>query len=116
MNFDESKVSYSIEASFDDVPVYGNASDSGDPVYDRRVENKILSYIRDNLSDPWAWAVVTVWATYDGLDGIEGVDFLGCCSYEDEDDFKDSDLYRDMCENAKEDLKFKLGQIVDILS
>lgn len=46
--------------------------------------------LKDNV---WAWAQVEVRASYRGL---EASDYLGCCSYESEEEFKKGGYYDDM--------------------
>jgi len=47
--------------------------------------------------DEWAWCGVEVRVTWNG---IEGADYLGCCSYESEADFRASGCFADMLEMA----------------
>lgn len=112
--FDESRVQYTIEARQDDVHVRGNAIASGNDDYDRRVEDEILA--RLDGGDVWAWAYVCVVATYPGIDGIEGRDYLGCCSYASELDFaNNSGYYEDMKKAACADLEAKLAAVAAVL-
>lgn len=108
--FDDSMVSYSIEVEEDFIDVRGNAMCSGDDDFDREVEDAIIARLNDG--DVWAWASVKVSARYDGIDGIEGVDYLGGCNYADEDDFKRDGYYEDMCNCARDDLYAQLEGIV----
>ncbi|MHC4121721.1 MAG: hypothetical protein ACYSWO_29975, partial [Planctomycetota bacterium] len=100
--FDDSKVSFEIEVWQDDACVRGNAMCSGDDDFDREVEDTIID--RLDGGDVWAWATVRVVARYDGIDDIEGDDYLGCCNYADEADFKAGGYCDDMCDVAKEAL------------
>ena len=95
------EVEYELIAEQDEIPVRGNALASGDETLDRQVEDDILARL-DN-GDIWAWASVKVTATWRGF---EGHDYLGGCSYEDEDDFvKRSGFYEDMKGEALRDLE-----------
>lgn len=107
--FDDSMVSYSIEAEVERIDVRGNAMCSGDNDFDKEVEDRILARLDDG--DVWAWASVKVTARYDGIDGIEGVDYLGCCSYADEADFRNCPYYDDMKDIARENLYAQLEGI-----
>ncbi len=111
--FDDSKVSYELEVCQDALDVRGSAMCSGDVDFDRFVEDSILKRLEDG--DVWAWATVKVTATYDGIDGVEGIDYLGCCSYRDEEDFKTCGYYADMKEEAREKLYTFLSGVVSIL-
>ena len=54
--FDDSMVSYSIEAEFDHIPVRGNIMCSGDDDFDRSIEDAVID--RLDGGDVWAWAAV----------------------------------------------------------
>ena len=115
MRFDDSKVTYEVTAEPDDIEVRGNAMASGNDEFDRRVENEILE--RCAGGDVWAWASVKVTARYDDIDSVEGVDYLGGCSYADEDDFKQAGgYYDDMKKIARDDLFAQLEAIHDTLT
>jgi len=113
--FDESKVSYDIECWAEDIPVEGNAMCSGDDNFDRECERRIYDELGNG--NEWAWCYVRVVARYDGIEGIEGVDTLGCCSYESEQDFIDNSMYyEDMKSEARDDLFGQLESIKQTLS
>lgn len=96
-----------IIAEVDDIPVRGNAMASGDDIYDKEVEDEIIS--RLNNGDVWAWANVTITASWSGL---YGSDNLGGCSYKNEDDFINSGHYYDsMVDAAVNDLNNKIAKI-----
>jgi len=112
--FDESKVTYSVYVSQDDTPVRGNAMDSGVDDLDRQVEDEIIE--RLNGGDDWAWALVHVVAKYDGIDDVQGDDYLGCCTYKDGDDFREnSGYFEDMMKVACDELRKKLDHIVSVV-
>lgn len=100
--FDDSKVSYELECHPEDAPVRGNAMCSDDPAFDREVENKILADLE--AGNDWAWCTVRVVARYEGVDGIFGDDWLGCCNYAGREVFLKCPYYEDMCAEAKADL------------
>ncbi len=95
-----------VLAEPDHVPVEGNASGSGDDDFDREVEHNILCRLQQG--DVWAWAAVTVvvaWCHF------EGRAHLGCCSYADEDDFRQPDGYfDDMVNEALEELNKSISE------
>lgn len=93
------QVEFILRAEQDDVPVRGNAMASGDDEADRKCEDEIIRQL-DN-GNVWAWASVSVEARYKGMTGI---DYLGCCSYKDEADFKKDMYYQDMKKQAYADL------------
>lgn len=101
MKFKESDVIYTLEAEEDHLDVRGNALASGNDAEDKKYEDEIICRLENG--DIWAWATVKVTASWNG---IEGVDYLGGCSYEDEADFKRAGgYYDDMKAQALEDLK-----------
>jgi hypothetical protein len=110
---DESKIEYRIEVEQDFIAVEGNAIASGDDYLDRQYCNEI--YKRLDSGDVWAWAAVTVVATYPGINGVEGRDHLGGCTYENESDFRSCGYFADMCNEAKQDLLVKLDAIKSVL-
>lgn len=95
-----SQVEFSILAEQDDIEVRGNALASGNDQEDKEVEDDIISKL--NRGNVWAWASVNVKASYKGM---EGNDYLGCCSYDSESDFiNNSCYYEDMKKAAYNDL------------
>lgn len=90
-----------LEAIPETVRVRGNASASGDDELDRDEENAIL--VRLDMGDVWAWftAKVTVRDSY----GREASDYLGCCCYEDEKDFKRGGYYLDMIKECLDQIE-----------
>jgi len=109
--FDESKVKYHLEVSQDDQDVRGNVLASGCDECDKRAEDEVIDRL-DN-GDVWAWALVRVVATYEGIDDIEGDAYLGCCVYYGPGDFKaNSCYYEDLKLEACNELREKLEHIV----
>jgi hypothetical protein len=79
----------------EDIPYEGNCS-AHDPETDRKQEQ----WIRDQLKsgNEWAWCTAHVIATFKG---VVGEDYLGCCSYLSEDDFRTTSMYyEDMVREA----------------
>jgi hypothetical protein len=106
-NLEEVKqaINYRLECLPEHVEVRGNASASGDDAWDKEIEDKILSALdQGNL---WAWCCVKVTAEYRGL---EGTDYLGSCSYESEEQFRECGGYfESMKEQAAEQLLDLIG-------
>jgi hypothetical protein len=88
---------------YDHAPIRGNAIDSGDEEYDREVEDQLIDEV--NSGNVWAWFSAEIKASYNG---VSCSDYLGCCSYEDEQDFRASDCYQDMVAQATDELREKL--------
>ena len=106
------QVVYAIEADFDDIPIRGNAIVSGDENFDREVEDELIE--RVNNGDVWAWASVKVIASIPGIE-LEGADYLGGCSYRDEEDFQQGGYYEDMKERALEDLEKQIHAVFNLI-
>ena len=107
------KLVYTVFADMDDLPVRGNAVDSGDAELDTKVENEILTLL--DKGNIWAWASVEVKCSVD-IDGVTfaGRDCLGACSYKDENDFKNGGYYDQMKEGARRDLLENLRDAVKL--
>ncbi len=84
----ETTVCLKAEPEF--VQVEGNASASGDDAFDRKVERAIIERVEQG--DVWAWAMVTVTVSWGPFSAS---DHLGCCSYADEEDFRQPRGYFD---------------------
>lgn len=89
-----------LEAIPETVRVRGNARAWSDEE-DRRYEEWIMSRLESG--DIWAWftAKVTVRDKY----GREASDYLGCCCYQDEEDFKRGGYYLDMIKVCIDELE-----------
>lgn len=105
-------VTIHITAEPDWAPVRGNAMASGDDALDKQVEDEILERLEQG--DVWAWVSVTVTASWQGQ---EASDHLGCCSYRDEDDFRqEGGYFDDMVEQALDTLNVELNELYTQLS
>lgn len=96
-------VTVSFAAEPEDEPVAGQFA-TDEPERDRELEREILS--RLGRGDEWAWfcARVTVsWGSF------SATDYLGCCSYESEEDFKKGGYYDDMVSEALGELNRKVA-------
>jgi len=105
------RIRIELEVYQDDAEVRGNAMCSGCDECDRRYEDEILERLNDG--DVWAWATVRVVARYDGINSVYGDNYLGCCTYKDEDDFKRCGYYEDMVSEAESELIAKLEELAD---
>lgn len=86
--------------------------DTGDAEEDKRMVQEILEAVEWN---PWAWCSVKVRAVWRGFEG--DWDYLGCCSYESEEDFKQPGGYYDgMKAEALESLNQLLADHYEDLS
>jgi len=86
--FKPQEVIFTITAEQEDLPIRGNAIASGDEDFDEKIAREIEADLdRGNV---WAWASVTVTASWAGF---AGNDQLGGCSYKDEDDFRKAGGY-----------------------
>jgi hypothetical protein len=109
--FDDSLVEYEMTVLPEDSPVRGNAMFSGDADYDREVEESIIEDL--DAGNEWAWCAVKMVARYPGVDNIEGTDYLGQCSYNDEEQFKQpGGYYDDMKAEARADLYNQIESIL----
>ena len=93
------EIEITVTAHESNIPVRGNAIVSGDNIFDRQVENKILEELEYN---EWAWCDITVMAS---IRGIRGYAYLGACSYKSKEDFINAnDYYTDLVSEATDDL------------
>jgi len=84
----DQKVEITIEAMPEDTPIRGNCMASGDSDFDERVALSIEEKLE--AGNVWAWCQVKMTAKWAGFEGTE---FLGCCSYNDAEDFKNCGGY-----------------------
>jgi len=84
-------------------PIEGNCS-AWDPETDAETARWILKELE--AGNEWAWCCVTVTTSLE-IDGktYKGFASLGCCSYESEADFRNTDYYSDLCLEAFRDLQ-----------
>jgi hypothetical protein len=101
-------VTFTIECLPEDSQVRGNAIDSGNSDFDKSVEDKIL-YELENGND-WYWCVAKVTAEWRG---IKGDTYLGGCSYESEEQFKQDLYYENMRREAYNELINNLKSLAE---
>ena len=106
-----SDVRFTLTAEADETPVRGNALASGDDAEDRAAEDAILA--RLDRGDVWAWAVVTVRATWRGYSAEA---HLGCCSYDDEARFRADPYFADLCAEALSALNDEVATMAEDVS
>ncbi len=104
-------VEIKLEALEEDIPVRGNAIDSGNKEHDRQVEDQILKDLEEG--NEWAWCCARVavkWGQF------RSVVHLGACSYANEEDFKKGGYYEDMILEALEDLNKQVAQAAESIA
>jgi hypothetical protein len=106
----ESEVTFEVLCLDEEIPVRG-AFASGDDAADREDEARILRELE--RGNTWAWCCVKVRAVWCGF---QGTDYLGGCSYDDEEDFKRCDYFGDMKAEALERLNLELALIAERLA
>lgn len=106
------EVEINFTALREDVPIHGNAIDSGDRNFDVSVEAEISARLGNGDISAWFTAKVTA-----SWNDFEGVDYLGCCSYDSLTSFLNEDVpegvgsyYTDMKNEALEDLNRALAE------
>ena len=104
-------VTVRLDAIPDDIPVQGNACDTGDTQFDHQVVHEIL--MRLHQDDVWAWATVAVSVSWNGQEATE---YLGCCSYDDEEAFQQCGYFADMIDAALNQLNQDLQSLYQRLS
>jgi hypothetical protein len=102
-------VTFDLSCLEEDIPVRGNAMASGDADEDKRVEDKIIAELDHNL---WAWCCARVRATWRGFAGEA---YLGGCSYDSEDDFRNDQHFTDMCDEALDQLNTTLAVAAELI-
>jgi hypothetical protein len=109
-------VDISINVEPEHIPVQENLIVSGDEEFDKKCEDEIIA--RLDSGDVWAWCIVKVTVapkTLEYTDELNGFAYLGGCSYENQEEFEQSDYYKDMIDWALEDLNNKSKEIYECL-
>lgn len=97
----------------EEISPRGNALDSGDPAVDKEVEDEILARLERH--DVWAWCTVKIIVSFclvDDIPTLQNTQYLGCCSYKDEDEFQAGGYYEDMINEGIDELNKKLASIL----
>lgn len=101
------EIDFSLIVEQDFIGVRGNAIASGDEQFDKQYEDGILD--RLDSGDEWAWAMVEIRGTWNG---ISASDYLGGCTYDDEQDFiENSGYYDDMREAVRAEIQKQVEAI-----
>lgn len=97
-------VKFTLECLPEDASIEGNAS-ARDPETDRETER----WIRKQLAsgNEWAWCTAKVVCSWEGFHAAE---YLGCCSYESEQDFRDGGYFSDLCKETLARLNEQIAQ------
>lgn len=112
----EADVTFTIECEHEEEPIEGNAS-----AIDPETDAETCKWIRDQLDrgNEWAWCSVKVTAklkTASTLVELEGADYLGCCSYKSEEDFRQPGGYfDDMKHEALADLQRQIDELAPLI-
>lgn len=91
-------VTVTLRAEPEEIPIKGSFA-TGDDAGDRAIEQDIQQRLKND--DEWAWfcaAVEVRWGDY------SATEYLGCCSYDSEQDFRASDYFDDMVNAALDEL------------
>lgn len=96
-------VTFTLECLCEDIPIEGNAS-AVDPATDRTTEE----WIREQLAagNEWAWCTAKVTCQWDAFSAVK---YLGCCSYESEEAFRNDPYFSDLCAEALDALNEKIA-------
>jgi len=108
VKIDKTKIEYKIECLTEETQIEGNAS-----AINEETDARIAADIRERLENgnQWAWCTVRVTASIEGIT-LVGENYLGCCSYESEDDFcAEGGYFEDMKSEAKAELLEKIQDV-----
>lgn len=101
------QVTITVKCLEEHSPIRGNVIISDSPTLDKQVEDQIIADYENGNN--WAWCTVQVTAEWKG---ITGTDYLGQCSYNNEEDYKEnSGYYEDMKCTAYDELIKQLKQL-----
>lgn len=92
-------VKIGVECYPEDADVRGNAMVSGDDEADKKAEDEIIELLESG--EVWAWCCVEVAARWGSFSGHN---YLGCCSYRNEGDFREGGYFEQMIQEAIDDL------------
>jgi len=90
-----------FQALPEEISVRGNALASDDERLNKEAEDEILQRLESG--DIYAWFTAKV--TVRDEEGNEASDYLGCCSYESEKDFRAGGYFQDMVDECIRQLK-----------
>ena len=115
LDTDDPRIEIYTEALYEDIPIRGHALASGDTETDKQVEGRILAEL--DAGNEWAWCVARVWVRCKEWDEeeqethiIEEDEYLGCCSYNNEQEFKEGGYWNDMVDACIDRINARLPQ------
>jgi len=85
-----------LECLPETMSIEGNVLASGLDWQDQQAEAEVYEQLANG--NDWAWCMAKVTVTSD--DGRQECDYLGGCSYKNEEDFKTSGYYQDMIDHC----------------
>lgn len=68
--------------------------------------------VKKNASGKWGWCSVKVTGVLIDDHSFNGVEYLGCCSYNNKADFVNGDYYNDICKQIVSDVQKQLDRYV----
>ena len=93
------------------IPIVGNAIDSGDKTFDNKV---CLDILRDRHSgNSWAWCIGCVTVSFHCFKHTE---YLGACSYDNSQDFKDCLYHYEMVMTGLEEINIQIQTAAKIIT
>lgn len=98
---------YELFVHAEETSVRGNAQATDNPEDDRATEDWILRQL--NQGEEWAWCTVEVRAC---RGNAHASTYLGCCSYRNEVEFRESGYFDSMCEEALELLDARILKLM----
>ena len=110
-SINDKRLTWTLTAEPEEVSIEGNASAWGEPE-DSEYAAKIRAQL--DTGNEWAWCCVAVRVQFETETGeaFEGVDYLGCCSYRSERDFRRGGYLPQMREAAFDDLRMNMGHAI----
>ena len=98
---DKAEITYTIECLPEDMSVESGMFQREDGTHD----TELIEQIRNDYAsgNDWAWCCIKVTARIDGIP-LEGVDYLGGCSYRDQAEFEACGYFEDMKKEARASL------------
>jgi len=100
-------VQYKLSARIDDANVYKNVTHTETRVHDAFTISGILA--RLGAEDIWAWAFVEITCRVPNYASV-GTACLGCCTFENEEDFRRGESFDDLRRTARKALQARLAK------
>jgi hypothetical protein len=92
------------------TPIEGNVMSSGDDGADYNAEKAVYEQLQSG--NEWAWCTVELKGTFNTF---EFSDYLGCCSYASEEEFKEDGYYEGMKANVVKGLQEVVNETIENL-